>query len=121
MRGTRSLLGGLALLLATTAPQAAELRELRLWQGPDSTRAVLDLDARATYNVFALSNPDRLVIDIAGTRRAASLKFDQGAKGVIRDVRSGPHEGGLRLVMDLNAPVSPKASGSNPAAVTAIA
>ncbi|MDB5988147.1 MAG: hypothetical protein JWR16_3200 [Nevskia sp.] len=114
MCGKRASLGGLILLLGSAAVSASELRELRLLDGPDSTRAVLDLDAQAAYNVFTLANPDRLVIDITGAHRAAGLQLNAAGKGVVKDVRTGPHDGGLRVVIDLNAPIAPKSFGLAP-------
>jgi len=114
MHGKRAWLGGLIFLLGSADLSAAELRELRLLDGPDSTRAVLDLDAEASYKMFTLANPSRLVIDIAGTHRAAGLQLGAGGSGVVKGVRSGPHDDGLRVVIDLNAAVSPKSFGLAP-------
>ncbi len=113
MRGKRSLLGALICLFGTAAASASELRELHLLDGPDSTRAVLDLDTESHYQMFTLANPDRLVIDISGAHRASGLQLDAG-KGVVKGVRTGPQNGGLRVVIDLTAPVSPKSFGLAP-------
>jgi N-acetylmuramoyl-L-alanine amidase len=114
MRGKRSVLGSLIFLLGSVAASASELRDLRVLEGVDSTRTVLDLDAESTYKVFTLANPDRLVIDIDNAHRAAALQIDPASKGFVKDVRTGPHENGLRVVIDLNAPVSPKSFGLAP-------
>jgi N-acetylmuramoyl-L-alanine amidase len=111
MRTTTHLLcGSLCLLgLAGTAcvAQASELRDLRFWEGPDSTRVVFDLDAESGNKVFTLSNPDRVVIDIAGARPAEALKLDV-AKGLVKAVRTGPRDGGLRIVLDVAGPAHPQ-------------
>ena len=105
---------GPALMLSIACAHAGELRELRLLDGAESTRVVFDLDARADNNVFTLSNPDRVVIDIAAARRGASLNLNPAPKGVVKGVRSGPHDGGLRIVLDLSQAATPKSFGLQP-------
>jgi len=105
---------GPVLMLSVACAQAGELRELRLLDSGESTRVVFDLDARADNNVFTLSNPDRVVIDIAGAKRGHALNLDQAAKGIVKGVRSGPHDGGLRIVLDLSQAAMPKSFGLQP-------
>lgn len=83
---------------------AAELRGVEIRSGATGTRAELRLDARAEYTVISLANPDRLVIDLPGTRmRASALPAGSGA---IRSVRSGqPVAGTTRIVFDLASAV----------------
>lgn len=101
-------MGGVVLLCAAVAAQAAELRAFHVLVSPDGTRVVFGLDAPAPHEVFTLAKPDRVVIDFGATRRAARLKLDQAA-GAIRDVRWGPRaDGGLRVVLDLDGPADPK-------------
>jgi N-acetylmuramoyl-L-alanine amidase len=60
------------------------------------------------YEVFALENPDRIVVDLANTR-LLSGKGMPAAQGPVRSVRSGPQAGGgLRIVLDLEARQSVK-------------
>lgn len=101
-------------MLSVACAQAGELREVRLLDSAESTRVVFDLDARADNNVFTLSNPDRVVIDIAGARRGGSLNLNQAPKGIVKGVRSGPHDGGLRIVLDLSQAATPKSFGLQP-------
>ena len=49
----------LAALLSLPA-QAVDVRAVRLWSGPDSTRVVLDLSGRAQHSLQVLRNPDRV-------------------------------------------------------------
>lgn len=102
---------GVCLLLATVCVQASELRDLRLLDGPDSTRVVFDLDTETAPKVFTLANPDRVVIDFADAKRAAGLRLASEGKGLIKTVRTGPHENGLRVVLDLGSPAAPKSFG----------
>ncbi len=101
-------------MLSVACAQAGELREVRLLDSAESTRVVFDLDSRADNNVFTLSNPDRVVIDIAGARRGGSLNLNQAPKGIVKGVRSGPHDGGLRIVLDLSQAATPKSFGLQP-------
>jgi len=97
------------------AANAAELRDVRLWASPDGTRVVFDLDASAEHTVFTLENPNRVVVDLRGTRRGGSLAAQLEGKGLVQRVRSGPQEGGgLRVVLDLQATAKPKSFSLQP-------
>jgi len=87
---------------------AAELQAVRIWAGPDHTRAVFDVSGPLDYKLFGLDNPARLVLDIKGASLGAG--FDAGdAKGLVRQIRSGKiGESDLRIVFDLGADVRPK-------------
>jgi N-acetylmuramoyl-L-alanine amidase len=84
----RSVIGmvlwGLALVAA-----AADLREVRLWAAPDSTRVVFDLSAATPHRVFTLDNPPRIVVDLEGLSPQA-VRVANGARGrgVVQRVRS---------------------------------
>lgn len=82
----------------------AELRSVDVRTGATGTRAELKLDARAEYTLISLANPDRLVVDLPGTRlRAATMPAGGGA---VRTVRSGqPVAGTTRIVFDLASSV----------------
>ena len=63
------------LLAATTLAHAGtQVEGIRIWPAPDHTRLVLDTAGKVDHNMFALSNPSRLVIDLKDTR----LKTDFG-------------------------------------------
>lgn len=106
----RLLVLTLLWLCVPTVVAAAELRELRVWDGPESTRVVFDLSDAASHKLFSLSNPDRIVIDIAGIDQAGGNVARRAAvKGVVKQVRSGPRDdGSLRIVFDVSEPVKPK-------------
>jgi N-acetylmuramoyl-L-alanine amidase len=107
----------LAVLMAGIAvgAQAAELRDVRLWAGPESTRVVFDLDGAAEHAVFTLQKPDRVVIDLRSTQRAEALLTQFEGKGLVQRVRSGPQDGGtLRVVLDLAASARPKSFALQP-------
>ena len=98
------------LMLWLPVAGAAQLRDLRVWDGPESTRVIFDLSEAAEHKVFTLANPDRIVIDIAGMAKTSSTVLSHAqAKGVVRGVRSAPREdGSLRVVLDVQAAVTPK-------------
>lgn len=103
-------------LLSSTAASAGELRDLRLWEGPEATRVVFDLSSAANHKVFSLPNPDRIVVDIdslAGdsVRHAARAE----SKGVVSKVRAAPRDkGGLRVVLDLKQAATAKSFALEP-------
>ncbi len=93
----------IGLTLATSVASAAELRDLRLWDSPDSTRVVFDVSAAVSHKVFTLSNPERVVIDIDGLSAADRARVDAvKGKGSVQRVRSGPRESGIRVVLDVD-------------------
>ena len=96
----------LAWILALSAlpAVAADVDGFRVWTDPDKTRAVLDLDARADYQIFTLDNPPRVVIDLQKSRLQDSLKFADEHAGIIDNVRHGsPDKNTLRVVLDLES------------------
>ena len=108
------VLTGFLMLLSAQAATAAELRDMRLLDGPDSTRVVFDLDVESAPKMFTLSNPDRVVIDFADARRGAALALATAGTGLIKAVRTGPREQGLRVVLDVGEKVSPQSFGLQP-------
>mgnify|MGYP001578362908 CR=1 FL=1 len=104
------------ILLALWVPlaQAVELRDVRLWDGPESTRVVFDLEGGTTHRFFTLENPNRVVIDLIGTHAATGLALDAIGKGLVKSVRTGPRDDGLRVVLDMTVEVNPKSFSLEP-------
>lgn len=97
------------LLLLTAAAQAADVHDVRLWRAPDHTRIVFDLSAPAEHTLIVLSNPDRIVLDLKGTRLRADLSRLKLDDTPVATVRSGIREGyDLRVVFDVSARVDPR-------------
>jgi len=101
-----------AALLALAAPAvwqtaAAEVRidAVRLAESDGRTRVVLDLSEPAEHKVFTLADPQRVVIDLSGSRLASGgLPAGQGP---IKSVRaSNRDDGSTRLVLDMSASVA---------------
>jgi len=59
---------GILLSTVLLPAHAVEVRAVRLWAGPDSTRVVLDLSGTAQHSLQVLKNPDRVVLDVVGAR-----------------------------------------------------
>ncbi len=96
----------LALLAALcwNLAYGAELRGVELRTGPTGTSAELRLDAPAEFKVIPLANPDRLVVDLPGTRLRGGVALPAG-QGIVKTVRSGqPVAGTTRIVFDLAGP-----------------
>jgi N-acetylmuramoyl-L-alanine amidase len=102
---------GAATLLSALLPlaaYAAEVRGIRLWAGPDSTRVVLDLSGSATHSLQVLKNPDRVVLDVAGARLAPRARPATTGTGAVKLVRISRQPAGLRIVLDLSRPIQAK-------------
>jgi N-acetylmuramoyl-L-alanine amidase len=98
----------IVLLGQVTAASAGEVKGIRVWSGPDSTRIVLDLTASAEHRLFTLAGPDRIVVDLSRTALNHPLTLPE-AKGFVTQVRTGSQPGGdLRIVFDLKQAVRPK-------------
>lgn len=120
VRGARiqEILLGLALLagLVWNFAKAAEINHLHLDSGPTGTRAELALAQPAEFKVISLSNPDRLVIDLPGSRLASGFKLP-APSGLVKSVRSGhPEPGVTRIVFDLASAVVAMGPRMEPAA-----
>ena len=110
----RSLLSQIVwvALLATVLQlpaHAVDVRAVRLWAGPDSTRVVLDLSGSAQHSLQVLKNPDRVVLDVAGARLAGSAHAAPTGAGAVKQVRMARRPSGeLRIVLDLVRPIQAK-------------
>ncbi len=109
LRPTLLRLAGLILLAASlpVAAGTARVTDVRLWSGPEGTRLVIELSAPAEYDVFALDDPHRVVVDLANTTLPASETLPAG-QGPVKALRSGPQAGhGLRFVLDVTEAQQP--------------
>lgn len=103
------------LLLAATDVFATEVAGVRLWTAPDHTRLVFDISSAAEHKVFALSNPDRLVVDLAGASMADDFSNKNIKNKLLRGIRHASREdGSLRVVLDLTGAVRPKTFALKP-------
>lgn len=103
-----SLLAGLALLLGAGSACAAEIKNLRIWAGPEYTRAVFDVSGPVDYKLFELNKPDRIVLDIRGSELGAGFSAP-AVKGLLKGLRAGKQgKSDSRVVFDLADGARPK-------------
>ncbi|NJD33023.1 MAG: AMIN domain-containing protein [Gammaproteobacteria bacterium] len=94
----------IGLTVAFSAAATTRVTDVRLWSGPEGTRLVLDLSGPVKHEVFAIENPDRIVVDLENAELAAPGDLPDG-QGPVKAVRAGPQPNhGLRLVLDLSSP-----------------
>jgi N-acetylmuramoyl-L-alanine amidase len=85
----------------------------RVWSAQDYTRLTLESKKAIRHNMFNLSNPNRLVIDLEGVRPGKELSDLSNLVGnddpYIKAVRVGRFKPGVvRLVLDLKTEVKPQ-------------
>ena len=97
----------LCLAQASWATQA-RIESVRVWRAPDSTRLVFDLSAPVNHKMFTLGGPSRVVIDVDKAVVAANLENPALDNTPIAGVRYGDRTGGLRVVLDVKANVTPR-------------
>jgi N-acetylmuramoyl-L-alanine amidase len=98
--------------------QALTVDDVRFGVHGDKVRMVFDLSEMSDFKAFALTAPDRLVVDLPDFAwQAGSVSKPPGA--LVRHIRTGTLKPGIsRVVFDLSGPVSirsafllPRASG----------
>ena len=98
-----------ALLFMSVHVLAADIKNVRIWPAPDSTRVVLDISNPVTYEVIRLANPERLVLDLPASRLQTSVAKLDFKGSPIATIRSSQRpDNKLRLVIDLHHKVNAK-------------
>lgn len=70
-------------------------------------RLVFTTSAPVAHNIFSLTSPHRLVIDLKNTKLVKKLQLSDS--NLVRKIRSAPRDNkDLRIVLDLNVPVRSK-------------
>jgi N-acetylmuramoyl-L-alanine amidase len=111
----------LLLIWLPDAQAAITVTSARVWPAQDYTRLTLESDKPISNNMFTLSNPGRLVIDLNDVNLQGPLNDLAGKIGssdpYIKSVRTGQFRPGVvRLVLDLKADVKPQLFTLNPVA-----
>jgi N-acetylmuramoyl-L-alanine amidase len=110
----RVLAGLMATVLCHSA-LAVDVRDVRLWAGPDNTRVVVDLSASAKHSLVVLHHPERVVLDVPGARLGKRAQIPPRALGTIKRVRmSRSPSGNFRLVLELARPTQAKSFLTTP-------
>lgn len=94
---------------STVLAAPIEIQGVRFWAAPDHTRVVFDTSGPVSHSVFALQNPDRLVIDVPSAKSSAGLRAGAKPTGLVKGIRTGKRgDDGLRIVLDLQHPTKPR-------------
>src|SRR5262245_41873956 len=110
MRHAAQVMLLMALMGASGTLSAAEVRGIRVAATETGTRVVLDLSAPVTHKAFKLDDPARVVVDVAQASMKSKVPMPE-ATGAVTGVRSGKlPRNGLRLVFEVNGPVSIESS-----------
>lgn len=97
------------LAFAHIAHAGTRVDGIRIWPAPDHTRLVIDTANQVDHTIFALTSPDRLVIDFKNTRLQARLDKLDLSGSYIRGIRSAVRNGNdLRVVLDLQKSMKPR-------------
>ncbi len=101
----------LLTLLPALAEAASQVRAVRFWPGPDSTRLTLETESAANFQSFTLTEPLRLVIDLPGhvtggalDQLASRIPADNPLVARARAAQFKPDV--VRIVLELRQPVS---------------
>lgn len=100
----RALFCTILILVSQSVFATNVVEGLRVWPSPANTRVVLDLAAQPEYSYFTLSNPTRLVIDLADTQSDFDLSDVNNTSQLVKKVRySTPKKpNSVRIVLELN-------------------
>ena len=98
-----------ALLAAT--PERLQVQSIAITAQGLDTRVDLRLTRAATFNLFTLSDPHRVVVDISSAALGPSALPLPTAAGAVRQIRVAHRPGGnLRIVFDVAEPMQPSAT-----------
>ncbi len=91
------------LIFCATASvaEAVQLKNVRIWAAPDSTRVVFDVTAPVQHSLKLLNDPFRVAIDMKNTRLIDKLAEPASQDKFLRRIRSGEYDNFLRIVLDL--------------------
>ncbi len=112
-RATLKYIALLLLLWFPHAHAAIAISSTRVWPAQDYTRLTIESKKPIRHNMFTISNPDRLVIDLENVELGEPLnKLTEKVSDndpYIKSVRAGHFKPGIvRLVLDLKTEVKPQ-------------
>ncbi len=110
VRGLLCVLFLLPVLLCNAVVAApVEVEQIRVWPAPDHTRLVLDVSGPIEHTLFALKNPERVVLDIRNALLTKDVPKVSAEDRFVSRIRSGKRDrGDLRIVLELKRGVRPK-------------
>ena len=91
------------LCIMVNANAINNIKSVRVWPAPDSTRVVFDLSQKPDFKYFSLKSPNRLVIDFKNSKNLASLMSAIKADRRVKKIRSSTSKkkGTTRLVLEM--------------------
>lgn len=97
------------IIFSANAFGVNKVNNIRVWPSPWSTRVVLDLDENVKYNMFKLSSPDRVVLDVEGLDLSSSVTNSADIKNTpIESIRVGKRDKNItRIVFETNIKLEP--------------
>ena len=96
-----------AVVAAAEALAVPTVKSVRIDEHDDRTRLVLDLTEPVEFRVFSLSNPDRVVIDLAGARVGEGERTQAVGRAGVARLRFGQFRlETARIVLDLDRPLA---------------
>jgi len=108
----KRLLTGLCFWLAGQGLALAaqvEFQNVRVWDAPDHTRVVFDTSGPVTHTLFALHEPERLVIDVPAARAMNTVKTQSQKGSLVTEIRTAQNKQDvLRIVLDLAQTTRPR-------------
>ena len=102
----------LACLLCVSVK--ADVKDIRVWQSPDSTRLVFDLDAPIKHKIFPLTKPNRIVIDLLDATVLMDTRKVDLEGTAIKAIRTGKRKKGIRVVLDIDQTLKPSSFSLKP-------
>ena len=90
LRHTLLMLSHILLFVVVNTANASvnSVNNIYLVDGNDSTKIVFNLESKANYDVFRLSNPDRIVVDLNNTRLNTHIPSASRLPDSIKRIRS---------------------------------
>lgn len=97
------------LLLPAVAMGETALTGVRMSANDERSRLVFDLAGPVEHEIFTLTGPHRVVLDIENVRLREKLPAGAPTPSIIRGIRSAPRgDGDLRVVLDMAGKARPK-------------
>lgn len=95
--------------LTSASLRPNRITDLRVWSAPDYTRIVFDTNQVAKYNLFKLSNPERLVVDLQDVSLEVPASRMNQSDSVITRIRiSNSSPNMVRTVFELASEIRPR-------------
>lgn len=105
IRSLRLVLIALLISIAASA-QSAVVEDIRMWHAPERSRFVFDIDTEPKYEVYTLTSPNRLVVDLQHAVLSRPMPSADRLGRYVGKMRSGkPKPGTLRIVFDIDKPI----------------